>query len=296
MRHIASSRSRGQWGGRVTTYSSISTFGCSADSRNASTSRACIVSPSRSRTAASSDGLSKTRPLAQPGSPGTDRNVAIPASISRGNDVQCRLPQQDLARPEQVEHNADRDGITLRHIVISRAQQHLRPVRPPRIVQPRVAAPLAEPGRGRHPAAADRCRSRAPGVQCMHSTPCTLRSASVSTVGSLQHAVQAPHSRPGTRSGVQDCDTTSALRPRHVALRERRLLVGDEFQQTGLAFLGLPAGAQDRLADLPGVLDPLAPAAQIARQRRVVAAQIARADTSRATAPCAASRSPCWSC
>src|SRR5579883_1805220 len=63
---------------------------------------------------------------------------------------------------------------------------------------------------------------------------------------------------------------------RAAAMREGLLLAGDEFEQRRPALLGLPAGAADRLADRGRVLDPLAPAAELARNRRVIAAQIAR--------------------
>src|SRR5438552_5669032 len=48
------------------------------------------------------------------------------------------------------------------------------------------------------------------------------------------------------------------------AVREALLLAGDEFEQRGAAVFGLAAGAQDRVADLRRVLDPLAPAAEVA--------------------------------
>src|SRR5208282_2836860 len=60
------------------------------------------------------------------------------------------------------------------------------------------------------------------------------------------------------------------------AVREALLLAGDEFEECGLPVLVLPTGAQDRVADLGWVLDPLAPAAEIAADRRVIAAEVAR--------------------
>src|SRR6266849_591416 len=60
-------------------------------------------------------------------------------------------------------------------------------------------------------------------------------------------------------------------------MREGGLGAGDEFEQTGLAVFVLPAGAQDRVADLPGIVDPLAPAAEILADIGVVAAEVAGA-------------------
>ena len=60
-------------------------------------------------------------------------------------------------------------------------------------------------------------------------------------------------------------------------MREALLLAGDEFEQGSAAILVLPAGAQDRIADLAGVFDALAPPAKIAPDIGVVAPEIAGA-------------------
>src|SRR5260370_42121731 len=59
------------------------------------------------------------------------------------------------------------------------------------------------------------------------------------------------------------------------AVREALLLAGDELEQGGAAVFGLAAGAQDRVADLRRVIDALAPAAEVARNVRIIAAEVA---------------------
>src|SRR6516225_4892951 len=59
-------------------------------------------------------------------------------------------------------------------------------------------------------------------------------------------------------------------------MREALLQAGDEFEECGLPVLVLPAGAQDRVTDLGGILHPLAPPAEIAADIGVVAAEVTR--------------------
>ena len=59
-------------------------------------------------------------------------------------------------------------------------------------------------------------------------------------------------------------------------MREALLLASDEFEQSGASVFGLAAGPQNGVADLRGVFDPLAPPAQIVRDIRVIAAEVAR--------------------
>src|SRR6266851_7775960 len=61
------------------------------------------------------------------------------------------------------------------------------------------------------------------------------------------------------------------------AVGEGGLGAGDEFEEAGVAVFVLLAGAQDRVADLAGVVDPLAPAAEVLADRGVVAAEVAGA-------------------
>src|SRR4051794_7152883 len=60
------------------------------------------------------------------------------------------------------------------------------------------------------------------------------------------------------------------------AMRERRLRARDELEQRRAAFFVLLARAQYRVADFGRTVPPLAPAAEVLRDIRVVPAEIAR--------------------
>ena len=60
------------------------------------------------------------------------------------------------------------------------------------------------------------------------------------------------------------------------AMREALFLAGDELEQRGTSVFGLTTGTEDGVADLPGVFDALAPPAEIARDIRVIPAEIPR--------------------
>src|SRR5947208_13426809 len=87
-----------------------------------------------------------------------------------------------------------------------------------------------------------------------------------------------PSSRRGSRRdrAAASAEPGAALRGA-AAVREFGLGAGDEFQEAGAALFVLPAGAEDRVADLGRVVDPLAPAAEVAADIGVVAAEVAGA-------------------
>src|SRR5204863_8873073 len=60
------------------------------------------------------------------------------------------------------------------------------------------------------------------------------------------------------------------------AMREGGLLAGDEFEERRPAALIDPPRAQDRAGDLARLRHPLAPAAELLREVRAIAARIAR--------------------
>src|SRR5712671_918684 len=60
------------------------------------------------------------------------------------------------------------------------------------------------------------------------------------------------------------------------AMGEALLLAGDELEQCGTPVFRLAAGAEDRVADLCRIFDPLAPPPEIARDVGVIAAEVAR--------------------
>src|SRR5580704_14556200 len=78
------------------------------------------------------------------------------------------------------------------------------------------------------------------------------------------------------RGGLVGEGSGGFLLGRAAAVREALLLAGDELEQGGAAVFGLAAGAQDRVADLRRVFDPLAPPAEIAGDVGVIAAEVAR--------------------
>src|ERR1051325_10029699 len=59
-----------------------------------------------------------------------------------------------------------------------------------------------------------------------------------------------------------------------LSMGKRGLGAGDELEQTRAPLLGLAPRAPERAGDLARIVDPLAPAAQFPRQRRIVAASI----------------------
>src|SRR5260370_14014441 len=65
--------------------------------------------------------------------------------------------------------------------------------------------------------------------------------------------------------------------PQHAAIREPRLLAGDELEQRRLPALGGLSRSREGARDVLGPLDPLAPAPHRAPQVRVAAADVARA-------------------
>src|SRR5205823_183756 len=59
------------------------------------------------------------------------------------------------------------------------------------------------------------------------------------------------------------------------AVGEFGLGAGDEFEEAGVAVLVLLARPEDRRADLGGIVDALAPAAEVLADRSVIAAEVA---------------------
>src|SRR5712691_8221106 len=80
----------------------------------------------------------------------------------------------------------------------------------------------------------------------------------------------------GWGEGPAPADQPAEIRLRGAAaVGEFGLRAGDEFEEAGVAVLVLLAGAQDRVADLAGIVDPLAPAAEILADSGVIAAEVA---------------------